>query len=164
MERDRRIPVLWVAVAAILLGAVLVSVGAAEPTARKQRIAIEEKVQLGATSGTFTIIPLTPGPTKADSGTFTFSATTQPTAIRGGQSVTTYKGVDELKGKRGTLRVPAVTTSTDAGGGYGAGTATWSIGGGTGAYAGLEGGGRGTVVGTPRGTVFTRYEGYVTPS
>ena len=96
-------------------------------------------------------------------GTFTFSATSKPTVMREGQSVTTYKGVDALKGKHGTLRIPNVTAATDAGGGYGAGTAKWSIGAGTGAYAGLQGGGRGTVAGTPE-TDLTRYEGYVSTS
>jgi hypothetical protein len=150
-----------VCIVGVLVSSVLVSAGAAEQAVKKQRIAIEERGADGSTSGTFTLIPLTSGPVKADSGTFTFSATHQATAIRGGQSVTTYQGADRLKGKHGTLRVPNVTKATDAGGGYNAGTATWSLETGTGSYAGLHGGGRGTVVGTPQGSILTRYEGYV---
>ena len=116
---------------------------------------------LGASGGTFRLIPLTPGPLKEDSGTFTFSATQRPTVIRDGQTVTTYKGVDMLKGKLGTLRIPGVNTSLDAGGGFQAGTSTWSVADGTGAYADLRGGGRGAVVGTPKGIVLGRNEGYV---
>ena len=163
MSRRRQLAGAVVAIAAISLSSALVSSGTAGPLVKKQRIAIEERVAHGARSGTFTLIPLTPGPLKADSGTFTFSVTTEPTIIRNGQSITTYKGVDELKGKRGTLRIPNVTAATAAGGGYGAGTATWSIRSGTGAYAGLKGSGRGAVVGTPEADL-TRYEGYVSTS
>ena len=145
----------------VLLTLVLVSAGAAGPVVKKQRIAIEERSSVGASSGTFTLIPLTPGPVKADSGTFTFSATEKPTVIRDGQRVTTYVGVDQLRGKHGTLRIPNVTSATDAASGYSAGTVTWSLSRGTGVYSGLSGGGRGAGVLTPQGAISTRYEGYV---
>ena len=149
-------------VAAVTLS-VLISAGVAAPTAKKQRIAIEEKVTTTALagSGTFTLTPLTAGPIKADSGTFTYTGGSQGQVLRNGQTVTRYSGVDVLKGKHGTLRIPNTTATVDAGGSYRVGTGAWSISGGTGAYASLRGGGRGAVGGPPQGTVFTRYEGYV---
>ena len=139
-----------------------VSVGSARALANKQRIAIEEKSTLGTHGGTFRLIPLTPGPVKADSGTFTYTAQPLPTAIRNGQRVARYTGTDTLTGKRGTLYISNTTASTDAGGGYSVGTGTWSVGGATGAYVGLNGRGRAAAVGTPGGLTISRYEGYVT--
>ncbi len=149
--------------ASVLVASVLVSAGAAGSTTKKQRIAIEEKVTNTALagSGTFTLTPLTSGPITADSGTFTYTGGSQGQVLRNGQTVTRYSGVDVLKGKHGTLRIPNSTAAVDAGGSYRVGTGTWSISGGTGAYASLRGGGRGAVGGPPQGTVFTRYEGYV---
>jgi hypothetical protein len=149
-----------VLVAAAFLSA-SASVGQARTLAKKQRIAIEERITLGAQSGTFRLIPLTPGPLKADSGTLTYTAQQLPVVIRDGQRTARYKGIDALAGKRGTLRIPNTTASTDAGGGYSAGTGTWSFGRGTGIYTGLSGRGRVSVAATPSGLIVTRYEGYV---
>ena len=151
------------AVVAAVTPSVLISAGAAGSTPNKQRIAIEEKVTTTALagSGTFTLTPLTPGPIAADSGTFTYTGGSQGQVLRNGQTVTRYSGVDVLKGKHGTLRIPNSTAAVDAGGSYRVGTGTWSISTGTGAHASLRGGGRGAVGGPPQGTVFTRYEGYV---
>ena len=110
----------------------------------------------------FKLIPLTSGPIKADAGTVTFTGSLRGSTIKGGQDVKTYAGVDELVGKRGTLRIKAQNTSTESGFGYQGGVSTWSIAGGGGAYAGLKGGGHGTVVATPSRTAIGRYEGYVT--
>lgn len=149
-----------VLVAVVLLSA-SASVGQARAFAKQQRIAIEERITLGAQGGTFRLIPLTPGPFKADSGTLNYTAQQLPTVIRDGQRTTRYKGTDTLTGKRGTLSIANTTAVTDAGGGYSVGTGTWSLGRSTGTYAGLTGGGRAAVAGTPRGLITTRYEGYV---
>ncbi len=74
---------------------------------------------------------------------------------------TINKGGDELKGKRGTFRIAAVSFVMDAGGGFQVGTQTWSLRSGTGAYAGLSGGGAGAFVATPQGGGGDRFEGYV---
>jgi len=153
---------LLIGLALLVLSSGLTSGGAASSNAINQRIAIEEKsTATAAGTGTFRLIPLMPGPLKADSGTFTWTGGQSGSpAIRRGQSVTTYKGVDTLKGKHGTLRIPNVTFAVDAGSGYGTATQTWSIAGGSGAYAHLSGGGAGANVATPKGIVFGRYEGY----
>jgi len=154
-----RLTVPLIAVAAV--AAPLAVAGSVGTDSGKQRIAIEEKSTLGAPSGTFRLIPLTGGPLKADSGTFTFSATQTPTVVRDGQTVTTYRAVDTLKGKLGTLKIPSVSNVSAAGGGFFALGGPWSVGSGSGAYAGLRGGGRGSGVGTPKGVALTRYEGYL---
>jgi hypothetical protein len=135
--------------------------GAQHGGRRAQRIAIEERWRVDSPTGTFRLIPLTPGPLKSDEGTFIFPESTGQAMIRGGQSVTVYKGVDTLTGAHGTLIVPNVSSSTDAGGSFQAGVSTWSIAKATGVYASLRGGGRGSIVATPEGLVLTRYEGYV---
>ena len=147
----------------VFIGVMVVAIGASASPVAKQRIAIEEKTTVSfAGTGTFRLIPLTPGPLRADSGSFTFFGGFRGITIRGGQEVKTYAGLDTLDGKRGTLRVKATSTSTDSGFGYDGGGSTWSFVEGTGSYASLKGGGRGTIVSTPSGTVLSRYEGYVT--
>jgi hypothetical protein len=158
MNRHRR----KTAAAAAIATALVVAIGASASPQAKQRIAIEEAVKGTARTGTFTLFPLTPGPLKQDSGTFAFEIKASPTVVRGGQRVTKYTGVNELTGKRGTLRITNVFTTSRAGGGNIVGTGTWSATRGTKAYAGVMGGGRGSAVLTPRGFIFTRYEGYVT--
>ena len=136
-------------------------VGQARALAQKQRIAIEERITLDAQSGTFRLIPLTAGPLKPDSGTFTYTARQLPAVIRNGQRTARYEGTDALTGKRGTLRIPNTTAVSDAGGGYSIGIGTWSLRRGTSTYAGVGGSGRVAVAGTPSGLIITRYEGYV---
>ena len=111
--RQHRLNVVVSVLAWVLVASVLVSAGAAAPTAQKQRIAIEEKVTTTALagSGTFTLTPLTPGPIAADSGTFTYTGGSQGQVLRNGQTVTRYSGVDVLKGKHGTLRIPNSTAA-----------------------------------------------------
>jgi hypothetical protein len=152
------------AVALASLTALIAVIGATASTQKRQRIAIQEAARSTGKSGTgtFTLTPLTPGPLKRDTGTYTFTVKISLTVIRGGQRSTTYTGVDELQGKRGTLRIPNVILGSRAGGGYQIGAATWSVKRGTKAYAGIAGGGRGGFVLTPRGFVFSRYEGFVT--
>ena len=64
-----RKPGLLIGLALLALSSALASGGAASPNAVKQRIAIEEKSPAPASgSGTFRLIPLTPGPLKASPG------------------------------------------------------------------------------------------------
>ena len=154
---------IWLgAVIGIAAAAVLATAGAAGTAATKQRIAIEERAVSDSPTGTFKLLPLTTGPLKADSGTAAFLVKRRGTVTASGQRVTTYAVTETLTGKRGVIELRAVTKSTDAGGGYLAGSGPWSVTGGTKAYDGLQGGGRESGVLTPRKVIFTRYEGYVT--
>ena len=129
--------------------------------ARRQQIAIEERGVSGKRRGTFRLLPLAPGPLKADSGTFTFSLKEEPAEEVDGQRVTTYTATDVLKGKRGTLTLRSVTSSTNSGAGYRVGSGPWTAMRGTKAYAKASGGGAGSGVVPPRGIIYSRYEGYV---
>lgn len=151
------------AVALLLVcSASLAAGGAAGLSAARQRIAIEERLVSGDSSGTFALIPLTAGSIKADSGTFKGSIEARPTVVVDGQRVTTYSGTETLTGKRGTLRIRSVTRTTDAGGEYVVGDGSWSLTtGGTKAYATLRASGASSGVVTPRKVIFTRHEGYV---
>ena len=151
-----------VAVLCVVSMAALASLGAAGTAATKQRIAIEERAVSDSPNGTFKLVPLTPGPIKADSGSAVFAVKRRGTVTVSGQRVATYVVKQTLTGKRGVIEVRAVTKSTDAGGGYLAGSGPWSISSGTKAYAGLRGGGRQSGVLTPKKVIFTRYEGFVT--
>jgi hypothetical protein len=140
------------------------SVSAAAATTAKQKIAITEKLSPGAKVGTFKLIPLGAGPLKADSGTFTFSAKLLRTVVRNGKKIMFYRGVDNLKGKQGTFRIPGTSAVTSARGGYFVGVGTWSFRNGTGVYAGVSGGGSSKAVAAPNGLGTGRYDGYVTKS
>lgn len=147
-------PLLMSAAAIGALTTVSNAAGSTEAPAKKQRIAITATYSPGTEMGTFTLTPLTPGPLKQDSGTFVGSGDIKPTKVRNGQSVTVIVGSDQHTGKNGTFTVFQRIELVAAGGpvgrgklGYSVATGTWSISGGTGAYAGLAGGGgRGDVI------------------
>jgi hypothetical protein len=152
---------IWVGpLLAIVAAAVLTAAGAAGTAAPKQRIAIEQRVANQA--GTFKLIPLAPGPIKADSGKLFYTLKPGAVVTTLGQRATTYTVKQTLRGKRGVIQLTGVTKSTDAGSGYLSGSGTWSVADGTRAYAGLRGSGRESGVLTPAMVFFTRYEGYVT--
>jgi hypothetical protein len=159
-----------VVVFACLAAAVLVassgsaSVGTVSATTAKQKIKIEQKSSPGSKVSTFRLIPLTAGPLAADSGTFTSSAKLQRTVVRNGKKVWFYSGFDNLKGKHGTMRISGLSAVTTARGGYYVGVGTWKIRTGTGAYAGVSGGGSAKAVAAPSGAAQGRYTGYVTKS
>jgi hypothetical protein len=140
------------------------SVGAVAATTAKQKISIEEKSSPGSKIGTFKLTPLTAGPLVADSGTFTSSAKLQRTVVRNGKKVWFYSGFDNLKGKHGTMRISGLSAVTTARGGYYVAVGTWKIRAGTGAYAGVSGGGSAKAVAAPSGAAQGRYVGYITKS
>lgn len=150
---------------ACVVVATLASVGSAGSlTAAKQRIAIIQRTNF-AGSGTFELVPVSPGPLKRDSGTVSGSGTHDAPVVRGGLRVTPFSGAFELKGKRGTLRISEVLESTEVADGYGHDTGTWSINiyATTGVYKGYAGEGRSVGVSraSDRRVVF-RSEGFVT--
>ena len=153
-------------VAVLVSASALASGGAAEPLVKKQRIAIEVSWPLSEKDfgRTFRLIPLESGPLGAATGAVTGSTTEASDVIRDGQRVVTFGSVQTLTGKRGTLRIRSDSETSEAGGGYRAGPITWSASGGTGAYLGLSGSGRGAIVITPQGPATQRYEGYVSKS
>ena len=154
--------------AAVALGVLATGTGMAtgstDVAVKNQRIAIEGTFNSGAGTGTFKLIPLTPGPLKKDSGTFksAFSGTpNDPTRrIRNGQSVEFVDGRDDHAGKNGTFSVTQRVEIVSAGGIYAVLTGTWTFERGTGVYKGLAGGGAFAAVMLPGDDRF-REEGFV---
>jgi hypothetical protein len=146
-----------------VLASVLTAAGAAGQSATKQRIAIEERFDPVNRTGTWRVTALTPGPIQSDSGKLTLSGGFRGTAMRNGARVALIVGTKTLTGKGGTLTLSQRVDSTDVwvGSGYSADVGTWKLTAATGAYSGLEGGGRFAGVGVLRGTVFVRQEGWV---
>jgi hypothetical protein len=160
MQWHRRITALAVAIVALTGFA---SGATGEPSATKQRIAIEERFVLATGKGTFRIIPLSPGPLKKDTGTLVGGGeVSAPFIKKNGQKVNIVKGFSNYSGRNGTLRVTQRVETHNAGFGNGADTGTWSVKTGTGLYAGLRGGGGFAAAGSLKtGIVFSRSEGYV---
>ena len=74
---------------------------------------------------------------------------------------TPITGADAMTGKLGTLVISQELTSAGVGRGYSNDNGTWSLDGGTGAYADYKGGGRFAAVGLPNRKLLFREEGYV---
>jgi hypothetical protein len=141
------------------------SAAPAGAVAGKQRIAIAVKQPLEARTGSFVLEVLTPGPLARASGSTMFASGPTPVFIGrivGGQRVDRFRGTDTLKGKDGTLTIRLQVDFVSAGNRYQVGAGTWSIVRGTGAYAGLTGGGRSALVSPPGKFGFAQHEGFVT--
>lgn len=159
---------LAVVLALILATGSSVATGASDTAVKKQRIAIEGTHNSGTQTGKFTLIPLTPGPLKRDSGRFKTVSTGAPgnpptPFIRNGQSVLQLTGgfSDQMTGKNGTFSLGSQGLElVSAGGVYAVLTGRWGLDRGTGAYAGAGGGGTFVMVSLPGDERF-RYEGYV---
>jgi hypothetical protein len=122
-------------VAAATLAGVATAGASAKP--KQQRIAIALDKSPG-----FVLTPLTSGPIRPDSGTWTACCWTDRSVIRDGQSASIDDPTLTFKGKRGTFRWHAKVTFVDLDNDYTVATAVWTIVSGTGAYAHLAGHGR----------------------
>lgn len=138
------------AAAAVLLTAVASAGSAAE----KQRVTIQVK-------DGFVLTPLTAGAIKRDTGTSSFCCWTQRSITRDGQTVEINNPQMTLTGKRGTLVVRNQIGWIDVPDGFAVFTGTWKVISGTGAYAGLAGGGRGAGVQLANGNTKAQFEGFL---
>jgi hypothetical protein len=155
-----------IAIAALAAAVTLTSVASAGPTAAKQRVAIDAKVLPWET---FVLTPLRAGALKRDSGDFEGNWRNAPgrQLIRNGQEVGAYTNTWTLTGKRGTLtireRIGWIDTGNDGnsdGQRDEVATGTWNVVRGTGAYAGMTGGGGSGHVGL--GSLWNgRFEGFL---
>jgi hypothetical protein len=137
--------------------ATLAAIAAAGPTATRQRVAI--KVQ----GGGFVLTPLTRGTIRPDAGTAAFCCWTQRSTLRNGESIDIDNPRMTLAGKQGTLVAQNVIGFVDLPNSWAVFTGTWKVIRGTGAYAGLAGGGRGAGVSPPNGENNAQFEGYLAP-
>ena len=151
------------ALAVLLAGAsaVSLSVASAGSNATKQCVSFVGSFDVGKGSGSWKLIPLSPGPLKPDSGKLKGDGSLGEKLVMNGQRVTPIIGSDSMTGKRGTLVINQNIDSTDVGGGFTADVGTWTIISGTGAYKGVKGGGR-FAAASRDGTVHSNQEGCFT--
>ena len=142
--------------AALVTGLTLTTATAASPVAAKQRVAIQSK---GGSPFSFVLIPLKPGALERDAGPTDWGETRNRVVVRDGQRVQIDDVVGTYSGARGSFEAQFRIEWTDAGNDYTAGTGTWKLVSGTGAYAGLRGGGRSAHVWLPGGKITLRAEG-----
>jgi hypothetical protein len=148
------------AVAVLALTAVtLAAVAAAGPAAAKQRIAIQ--LTTGGTNEPFVLNPLTAGAIKRDSGVATFCCWSSRTIMRDGQAIDINDPQLTLTGKRGTLVLRNRIGWVDIPDGWSLFTGTWKVIRGTGAYAGLSGGGRGAGAQLANSTGKSEFDGFL---
>jgi hypothetical protein len=155
----RRWHIIVVALAGIVL---LTSVATAHPSRAKQRVAITAKgTAHNSSTGTFVFEPLGAGAVKYDSGRESSVIAGRRSVTREGQSAEIVTWVTTCEGKRGSLVFRARIEHVDAGNGYQVGTGTWDVVRGTGAYAGITGGGRVANVANPARPWTERREGFL---
>lgn len=144
------------AVAALAAAAVtLASVAAAGPVAAKQRVAIQVK------GASFVLTPLTSGAVKADTGAFAACCWTSRHIMRDGQAIDINDPRWTLTGKLGTIVGRNKMGFVDLPDGWAVFTGTWKVIRGTGAYAGLSGGGRVAGVQFANGNTKAQHEGFL---
>jgi hypothetical protein len=133
----------YIVLLTLATGIVLVtSVAAAHPSATKQRVAITAKgTTYASPTGRFVLEPGA-GALEYDSGKESSVVSRQRSVTREGQTAEIVTWVTTCKGKRGSFVFRARIAHVDAGNGYQIGTGTWEVVRGTGAYAGITGGGR----------------------
>lgn len=147
---------------AVLLASTLALAGlaAAGPSAKKQRVIINQLEDIG--KGKWTLLPWTSGPVASDKGTYTWKTTVDRRGMRDGQSYRHVVATVTYVGANGLFVVREDDTLVAASSTHTVATGTWRILRGTGAYEGVTGGG--SVVGAlgfGRPDPW-RYEGFMT--
>jgi hypothetical protein len=136
--------------------ATLATVAAAGPVAAKQRVEIQVK-----DGAPFVLTPLGPGAIKPDTGTASFCCWTERPIMRDGQAIDINNPQWTLTGKLGTLVGRNQMGYIDLPDGWAVFTGTWKIIRGTGAYAGVTGGGRLGGVALANGKTKAQLQGFL---
>ena len=131
--------------------------GARNHQMRNQRIAIT----FHSLAQSFVLVPLTPGPMRRDSGSYSSCCWTRRFSTRDGESMEIDDPTVTMKGKRGTFTWHERLTFVDIDNGYDVATGPWKITRGTGAYVHLRGHGREAAVDRHNVEVAARDEGVV---
>ena len=142
--------------------ALLAAVAGAGPSTTKQRVEIQWR-DSAAGKNSFVLLPLSRGAIKRDSGTVEFCCWTVRSVIRDGQNVDINNPQMTLNGKNGTLVTRNQIGFVDLPDNWAVATGTWKVIRGTGAYAGLAGGGRGASAGVADGSGKAQFQGYLYP-
>ncbi len=151
-----------VAVAALVVAAAtLTTIAAARPAAAKQRVVIQ--MNPGGKEG-FVLTAMTSGALSRDTGTVEACCWSSRLSRRYGLPIEVNDPMVTFTGKNGTLvtrhRVDWIDVEL---GRYAIGIITWKVVRATGDYAGLVGGGAGSVVDPPNGPNRVRLEGVLGP-
>jgi hypothetical protein len=155
MTRRRKIMVAAVVVVAVAVAAGIATAGST--SARQQRI----QITFHSLAQTFDLSPLTSGPVRHDSGTYSSCCWTRRFLTRDGESMEVDDPTVTMKGKRGTIVWHERLTFVDINNGYDVATGPWTITRGTGAYAHLRGHGREAAVDKNNVEVAVQDEGVV---
>jgi len=144
----------------------LAAVAAGSPDAARQPVTLTTQAPRTTSVSPFVLAPMQKGPIKPDAGKLIADPpTTDRTVMRDGQDVSVYVQTSTLKGKLGSLVIRTRAEWVEAGNGYNASTETWKVVRGTGQYARISGGGRGTSVWfEPNDHWSSRYQGFLTTS
>jgi len=140
------------------IAATLAAVAAAGPVAAKQRVEIQ--IKEGAP---FVLTPLTAGAIKPDTGSATFCCWTLRSIMRDGQAIDINNPRWTLTGRLGTIEGRNQIGWVDVPDGWAVFTGTWKVIRGTGAYAGLSGGGRVAGVQLANGNTKVQFQGFLSP-
>jgi hypothetical protein len=138
------------------IAATLATVATAGPVATKQRVSIQVK-----DGAPFVLTPLTPGAIKPDTGNAAFCCWTQRSIMRDGQAIDINDPQWTLSGKLGTIEGRNLIGFVDLPDGWAVFTGTWKVTRGTGAYAGISGGGRVAGVALANGKTKAQFEGFL---
>jgi hypothetical protein len=131
------------ALVALAAAVILASAASAGNHAVKHGVSITANGTANATSfAKFVLEPLEPGAIKPDSGTESSVIANRSYVTRDGQYADVLTWLTTCKGKRGSFVLRVRIEHIDAGNDFHIGTGTWTFVRGTGAYAGITGGGR----------------------
>jgi hypothetical protein len=146
-----------IAVLAVVMAtaATLAAATAAAPLAAKQR------VQLQLKADSFVLTPMTSGDLEGDSGIASACCWTHHYITRDGITNEINNPQVTLRGKRGTLVLRNRIEFFDIPGGDAVFTGTWKVIRGTGAYAGIAGGGHGGGVQLASGRTKAMFDGFL---
>jgi len=154
-----------IALVALAVAVTLASAAAGSPDGARQRVTLTTQAPKTTKVSPFALTPMQSGSIKPDRGSWVVGSEKTHQVTRDGQEVSVYVTTSTLKGKLGTLVVRTRQDWTEAGNGYNASTDTWKVVRGTGQYAGVTGGGRGTTVWfEPNDHWSSRYQGFLTTS
>jgi hypothetical protein len=146
---------LTAAVVIVATAVTLTTVANAERFAARQHVAIQLK------SGTFVLSTMTSGGVKGDAGSAAACCWTRRFVTRDGLTNEIDNPQVTLRGKRGTLVLRNQIEFIDIPGGDAVFTGSWKVVRGTGAYAGISGGGHGGGLQPADGNSKARFEGFL---
>ena len=147
-----------VAVVLAATTAILATVAAARPTTAKQRVSIAQK------GNSFVLTPASSGAIQPDRGAFAACCWTTHHVVVAGQRLELNNPLLTFTGKNGTLKFGNRIVWVDLPDKWLLFTGTWTVVGGTGAYAGLSGSGHVDGAVTANGHDRVQFFGFLTSS